>query len=65
MGKSVLSTNFDTYTLILQLGAILATVPEWKYSLYTLRVIVFVENQSEVNDEKKRVSELLSTLELS
>lgn len=63
-GKSVLSTNFDTYTLILQLGAILATVPEWKYSLYTLRVIVFVENQSEVNDEKKRVSELLSTLRI-
>lgn len=63
-GKSVLSTNFDTYTLILQLGAILVTVPEWKYSLYTLRVIVFVENQFEVNDEKKRVSELLSTLRI-
>lgn len=63
-GKSVLSTNFDTYTLILQLGAILVTVPEWKYSLYSLRVIVFVENQFEVNDEKKRVSELLSTLRI-
>lgn len=63
-GKSVLSTNFDTYTLILQLGAILVTVPEWKYSLYTLRVIVFVEKIEEVNDEKKRLSELLSTLRI-
>ena len=38
---NVLTTNFDTYTLILQLGCILNTVPEWKKS-YTLRVAVFV-----------------------
>lgn len=63
-GKSVLSTNFDTYTLILQLGAILATVPEWKFSSHVLRVIVFVESQDEVEDEKNRLANLLSSLRI-
>ena len=40
--KNVLTTNFDTYTMILQLGCILNTVPSWKKS-YKLRVAVFVE----------------------
>lgn len=63
-GKSVLSTNFDTYTLILQLGSILSTVPEWKYSNHRLRIIVFVESMHEIEDEKKRVSDLLSNLRI-
>lgn len=63
-GKSVLSTNFDTYTLILQLGAILTTVSEWKYSGYVLRVIVFVETEDEIVDEEKRLKDLLTTLRI-
>lgn len=63
-GKSVLSTNFDTYTLILQLGAILSTVPEWKFTSHILRVVVFVELEDEVEDEQKRLSELLSSLRI-
>lgn len=63
-GKSVLSTNFDTYTLILQLGAILSTVPEWKFTSHVLRVVVFVESEDEVEDEQKRLSELLSSLRI-
>lgn len=63
-GKSVLSTNFDTYTLILQLGAILVTVPEWKYSSHALRVIVFVELEEEIDDERKRLSALLESLRI-
>lgn len=63
-GKSVLSTNFDTYTLILQLGAILATVPEWKFTSHVLRIIVFVENEDEVDDEESRLSELLLSLRI-
>lgn len=62
-GKSVLSTNFDTYTLILQLGSILSTVPEWK-ATHKLRIIVFVEHESEIEDEKSRVNNLLSTLRI-
>lgn len=63
-GKSVLSTNFDTYTLILQLGAILTTVGEWKYSFHKLRVIVFVETPEEIDDEKARLTGLLETLRI-
>ncbi|KAK6461388.1 putative ion transporter [Scheffersomyces coipomensis] len=63
-GRSILSTNFDTYTLILQLGSILSTVPEWKFSLYTLRVIAFVETTGEAVDELKRVQELLANLRI-
>ena len=63
-GKSVLSTNFDTYTLILQLGSILSTVPEWKYSNHRLRIIVFVENKSEIEDERSRLVGLISSLRI-
>lgn len=63
-GKSVLSTNFDTYTLILQLGSILSTVDEWKKNGYTLRIIVFVETEQEKEDERTRLSNLLESLRI-
>lgn len=63
-GKSVLSTNFDTYTLILQLGYILSTVGEWKENGYKLRIIAFVETKSEEQDERRRLSELLESLRI-
>ncbi|KAH8731365.1 amino acid permease-domain-containing protein [Phaeosphaeriaceae sp. PMI808] len=61
--KSVLTTNFDTYTLILQLGCILHTVPSWK-SMYKLRVCVFVEYESDVDEERDRVTTLLRNLRI-
>ncbi|KAK4104873.1 hypothetical protein N658DRAFT_513661 [Parathielavia hyrcaniae] len=62
-GKNVLTTNFDTYTLILQLGYILHTVPAWKKA-YRLRVIGFVEYESEVEEERGRVKALLDKLRI-
>ncbi|KAK4217095.1 amino acid permease-domain-containing protein [Rhypophila decipiens] len=62
-GRSVLTTNFDTYTLILQLGYILHTVPAWK-RVYDLRVLVFVEYESEVEEERGRVKALLEKLRI-
>ncbi|KAL1838988.1 hypothetical protein VTJ49DRAFT_1999 [Mycothermus thermophilus] len=62
-GKNVLTTNFDTYTLILQLGYILRTVPAWK-KVYNLRVLVFVEYESEVQEERGRVKKLLEKLRI-
>lgn len=64
-GESALSTNFDTYTLILQLGSILSTVDEWKKNGYTLRIIVFVEKSSETEDERRRLTELLESLRIT
>lgn len=61
--KSALSTNFDTYSLILQLGAILTTVPEWKRT-HRLRVVVFVEYEEDMIDEKLRVESLLEVLRI-
>ncbi|KKY29047.1 putative cation chloride cotransporter [Phaeomoniella chlamydospora] len=61
--QSVLTTNFDTYTLVLQLGCILATVPSYKRA-YTLRVLVFVEYENEIESEKARVTTLLETLRI-
>lgn len=63
-GQSVMSTNFDTYTLILQLGYILSTVDEWEINNYRVRVIVFVEFLNEVADEKERLAGLLSSLRI-
>lgn len=63
-GQSILSTNFDTYTLILQLGYILSTVDEWEINNYKVRVIVFVEFSNEVVDEKERLAGLLSSLRI-
>ncbi|KAK7205702.1 amino acid permease-domain-containing protein [Myxozyma melibiosi] len=60
---SVLSTNFDTYTLILQLGAILHTVPSWK-KFYKTRVLVFVEYPDDVDEELGRVRTLLESLRI-
>lgn len=61
--QNVLSTNFDTYTLILQLGCILNTVPAWKRA-YALRVAVFVEYESDVEEERGRVKTLLDNLRM-
>lgn len=60
--SSVYTTNFDTYTLILQLGAILQTVKTWKRA--KLRVIAFVEKERQIDDEDERISELLSKLRI-
>lgn len=61
--KNVLTTNFDTYTLILQLGCILHTVPSWK-RMYKLRVCVFVEYETDVDEERERVTTLLKNLRI-
>lgn len=61
--QKLLTTNFDTYTLILQLGCILNTVPAWKKA-YSLRVVVFVEYESDVNEERGRVKTLLDNLRI-
>ena len=62
--KNIMTTNFDTYTLILQLGCILNTVPSWKRT-YTLRVCVFVEYETDVEEERGRVTTLLRNLRIS
>ena len=61
--QNVLTTNFDTYTLILQLGCILNTVPSWKKA-YKIRVAVFVEYESDIEDERRRVEALLEKLRI-
>ncbi len=61
--QNLLTTNFDTYTLILQLGCILNTVPSWK-KVYKLRVAVFVEYESDVEEERGRVKALLDNLRM-
>ncbi|KAH0556734.1 hypothetical protein GP486_005478 [Trichoglossum hirsutum] len=60
---NVLTTNFDTYTLILQLGCILSTVPSWKKN-YRVRVAVFVEYEADVEEERGRVKSLLDNLRI-
>lgn len=61
--EGVLTTNFDTCTLILQMGAILHTVPNWKHT-HTLRVVVFVESETDVYEEHIRVQKLLEILRM-
>ncbi|KAF2405546.1 hypothetical protein EJ06DRAFT_552914 [Trichodelitschia bisporula] len=61
--RSILTTNFDTYTLILQLGCILHTVPSYKRA-FKLRVNVFVEYESDVEEERGRVQSLLTNLRI-
>lgn len=61
--SALTTTNFDTYTLILQLGCILNTVPSWKKA-YKLRVAVFVEYESDVQEERDRVIALLENLRI-
>ena len=62
-GENVLTTNFDTYTLILQLGYILASGRAWKKS-HKLRVMIFVEYESEMVEAGARVRSLLSKLRI-
>lgn len=59
----VLTSNFDTYALILQLGCILNTVPAWKKT-YQLRVAVFVEFQADIAQETERIKKLLENLRI-
>lgn len=61
--QNLMTTNFDTYTLILQLGCILHTVPSWK-RLHRIRVAVFVEYESDVEEERGRVEALLEKLRM-
>jgi solute carrier family 12 (potassium/chloride transporters), member 9 len=49
--------------LILQLGSILLSVPAWKKA-FQLRVLVFVEYESEVEDERGRLAALLEKLRI-
>ncbi|ATY61404.1 solute carrier family 12 [Cordyceps militaris] len=62
-GKNIVTTNFDTYTLILQLGHILHSVQTWR-NVYAVRVMVFVEYESEVEEELARVKALLEKLRI-
>jgi potassium/chloride transporter 9 len=61
--RSVLTSNFDTYTLILQLGTILESVPTWQHN-HRLRISVFVEYEIEVEQERKRLKSLLGSLRI-
>lgn len=61
--RNVLTTNFDTYTLILQLGCILHTVGSWR-RFYALRVLVFVEYETDIGEERSRVEALLEKLRI-
>ncbi|KAF9901796.1 hypothetical protein EC991_005646 [Linnemannia zychae] len=56
-------TNFDTYTMVLQMGCILHMVPQWKEN-FILRVMTFVEYQEDVEEEKKRLKALLENLRI-
>lgn len=60
---ALITSNFDTYTLILQLGAILITVPEWNRT-HLLRVILFVETEAARGAEVERISKLLQVLRI-
>ncbi|CAD6600594.1 CEI_1a_G0004080.mRNA.1.CDS.1 [Saccharomyces cerevisiae] len=60
---AAITTNFDTYTLILQLAAILVTVPEWKRT-HSLRVILFVEQEYHRTNETQRMKKLLQVLRI-
>ncbi|ORY79474.1 amino acid permease-domain-containing protein, partial [Protomyces lactucae-debilis] len=59
----ILSTNFDTYTMILQMGQILHTVPKWNKA-FQLRVMVFVEYKDDVEEERRRIQLLLDNLRI-
>lgn len=61
--QNVSATNFDTYTLILQLGCILNTVPSWK-KFYKLRVVMFVEYEDDHDEEFGRAKALLEKLRI-
>lgn len=58
-----LSVLTSVDTLILQLGHILRSVQNWR-RVYRLRVMVFVEYESEVDEERARVKALLEKLRI-
>lgn len=55
--------NIIVDTLILQLGFILQSVPNWKRA-FNLRILVFVEYDTEVDEEKARLQALLEKLRI-
>jgi solute carrier family 12 (potassium/chloride transporters), member 9 len=57
------TTDVMTDTLILQLGYILLSVPNWKKS-FSLRILVFVEYDTEVDEERARLKALLEKLRI-
>ncbi|KAH3673610.1 hypothetical protein WICPIJ_009727 [Wickerhamomyces pijperi] len=59
----MMTTNFDTYTLILQLGAILTTVPNWKRT-HRLRIVLFVEDPQDMDNEQERIRSLIEILRI-
>ncbi|KAL6929756.1 hypothetical protein ACO0SA_001160 [Hanseniaspora valbyensis] len=63
MSNSKRTYNFDTYTLIMQLGALLKTVPHWNET-HILRCVTFVEYEYERLDEYKKLNELLTILRI-
>ncbi|KAL1918127.1 uncharacterized protein VTP21DRAFT_3393 [Calcarisporiella thermophila] len=58
-----LLSNFNTYTMILNLGTILHTVPTWR-AHFKLRIMCFVEYESDTEEEKRRVQLLLDNLRI-
>ncbi|SJX64671.1 related to Na-K-Cl cotransporter [Sporisorium reilianum f. sp. reilianum] len=56
------SHAWDTYTMVLQLGTILSFTSSWKS--HKLRVSVFVEHASEMEEERKRIRALLDNLRI-
>ncbi|SPO30653.1 related to Na-K-Cl cotransporter [Ustilago trichophora] len=56
------SHAWDTYTMVLHLGTILSFTSSWKS--YKLRVSVFVEHASEMEEERKRIRALLDNLRI-
>ncbi|GAC94804.1 hypothetical protein PHSY_002377 [Pseudozyma hubeiensis SY62] len=56
------SHAWDTYTMVLHLGTILSLTSSWKS--HKLRVSVFVEHASEMDEEHKRIRALLDNLRI-
>ena len=61
--QTLTSSNFNTHTLMLQLGAILVTVPEWK-NTHILGVILFVEREMDRVTEVDCMTKLLQILRI-
>ncbi|KAI9501686.1 amino acid permease-domain-containing protein, partial [Coemansia spiralis] len=60
-GQHTYLTNFDSYVMVLQLGTVLHLVPFWNKH-YRLRVMCFVEDPGDVDEEYRRVAKLLRDL---
>ncbi|KAJ2852341.1 hypothetical protein GGI22_005193, partial [Coemansia erecta] len=63
-GRHAYLTNFDSYVMVLQLGTVLHLVPYWN-THYRLRVMCFVEDQRDVDEEYRRVAKLLRDLRVN